>query len=82
MVCVPCIFLPILLAIYLKFIQPIVFRFIPNKWKVKFDSIFYPTCSIDAPKSSSKEKIEETIDLNSELKNHNESLNNENKKDS
>uniref|UniRef100_A0A0N5B7B3 UPF0729 protein n=1 Tax=Strongyloides papillosus TaxID=174720 RepID=A0A0N5B7B3_STREA len=54
MVCVPCIFLPILLAIYLKFIQPIVLKFVPERWKAKLDSILYPTCPINIQQQSTR----------------------------
>ncbi|CEF71358.1 Uncharacterised protein family UPF0729-containing protein [Strongyloides ratti] len=47
MVCIPCIFLPIILAFYLKFIQPIILRYVPERWKSKLDSILYPTCPIN-----------------------------------
>ncbi|VDN06826.1 unnamed protein product [Thelazia callipaeda] len=46
MVCVPCILLPIVLAIYIRFIQPIVFRLLPESWRVAFDAVMYPTCRI------------------------------------
>lgn len=49
MVCVPCIILPVLLAIYLRFIQPFILRFVPEQWKVKFDAYLYPTCPIQRP---------------------------------
>lgn len=53
MVCVPCILLPILLAIYIRFIQPIVFRLLPESWRTTFDAILYPTCPTGVPLSSS-----------------------------
>ncbi|EFO17138.1 hypothetical protein LOAG_11362 [Loa loa] len=46
MVCVPCILLPILLAIYIKFIQPVVFRLLPESWRTTFDAVLYPTCPV------------------------------------
>ncbi|VDD94423.1 unnamed protein product [Enterobius vermicularis] len=46
MVCVPCLILPVILAIYLKFIQPYVLRLFPESWRAKFDAILYPTCPI------------------------------------
>ncbi|ETN73959.1 hypothetical protein RB195_017168 [Necator americanus] len=49
MVCVPCIFLPILLAIYLKFIQPYVLRFLPERWVTFLDPYLYPTCPAKPP---------------------------------
>ena len=49
MVCVPCIFLPFLLAIYLKFVQPFILRLVPERWKIWFDSILYPTCPVKVP---------------------------------
>ncbi|KAH7726431.1 UPF0729 protein F18A11.3 [Aphelenchoides avenae] len=54
MVCVPCIILPVILAIYLKFIQPFIMRFVPDSWKARIDSILYPTCPVAAPKSQPK----------------------------
>ncbi|VDL74713.1 unnamed protein product [Nippostrongylus brasiliensis] len=45
MVCLPCIFLPVLLAIYLKFIQPIL----PQRWVEFLDPILYPTCPAKPP---------------------------------
>ncbi|CAJ0608384.1 unnamed protein product [Cylicocyclus nassatus] len=55
MVCVPCIFLPILLAIYLKFIQPFVLRILPEKWVTFLDPYLYPTCPAKPPPTVSKE---------------------------
>uniref|UniRef100_A0AC35EX49 Uncharacterized protein n=2 Tax=Panagrolaimus sp. PS1159 TaxID=55785 RepID=A0AC35EX49_9BILA len=46
MVCLPCIILPVCLAIYLRFIQPLILRFVPEGWKQKFDAYLYPTCPI------------------------------------
>uniref|UniRef100_A0A914CK91 Uncharacterized protein n=1 Tax=Acrobeloides nanus TaxID=290746 RepID=A0A914CK91_9BILA len=58
MVCVPCIILPVLLAIYLKFIQPFIMRFVPEAWKVKLDAILYPTCPVKAPPPQKKKSEE------------------------
>lgn len=63
MVCVPCIILPVLLAIYVKFIQPLILRFVPDRWKAKFDAFLYPTCPIQKQPvntTDSKEDEEET----------------------
>ncbi|WKX93084.1 hypothetical protein Q1695_010817 [Nippostrongylus brasiliensis] len=49
MVCLPCIFLPVLLAIYLKFIQPYVYRILPQRWVEFLDPILYPTCPAKPP---------------------------------
>ncbi|CAJ0585839.1 unnamed protein product, partial [Mesorhabditis spiculigera] len=49
MVCVPCIILPVLLAIYLKFIQPLIMRFMPERWVHFLDPILYPTCPVKIP---------------------------------
>uniref|UniRef100_A0A914Z6F8 Uncharacterized protein n=1 Tax=Panagrolaimus superbus TaxID=310955 RepID=A0A914Z6F8_9BILA len=49
MVCVPCIILPVLLGLYLRFIQPFILRYIPEGWKEKFDAYLYPTCPIKRP---------------------------------
>ncbi|KJH47736.1 hypothetical protein DICVIV_06203 [Dictyocaulus viviparus] len=54
MVCVPCIFLPILLAIYLYFIQPLVLRFLPQRWVSALDSILYPTCPAKPPTNANE----------------------------
>ncbi|VDN52178.1 unnamed protein product [Dracunculus medinensis] len=64
MVCVPCIILPVILAIYLKFIQPFILRFLPQSWRSKFDAILYPTCPL-------QEQIElnATVNLNKNVTN-------------
>ncbi|WKX90277.1 hypothetical protein Q1695_009263 [Nippostrongylus brasiliensis] len=49
MFCLPCIFLPVLLAIYLKFIQPYVYRILPQRWVEFLDPILYPTCPAKPP---------------------------------
>ncbi|KAJ1370125.1 hypothetical protein KIN20_031784 [Parelaphostrongylus tenuis] len=49
MVCVPCIFIPVLLAIYLYFIQPFILRFLPERWVNFLDPILYPTCPAKPP---------------------------------
>lgn len=46
MVCLPCILPPILLAIFIKFVQLIVLRLLPESWKTAFDALLYPTCPI------------------------------------
>uniref|UniRef100_A0A915E628 Uncharacterized protein n=1 Tax=Ditylenchus dipsaci TaxID=166011 RepID=A0A915E628_9BILA len=51
MVCVPCILLPFLLAIYLKFIQPFVLKFVPQAWKARLDALLYPTATCPLPKN-------------------------------
>ncbi|VDM40709.1 unnamed protein product [Toxocara canis] len=58
MVCVPCIILPILLAIYLKFIQPYVLHLLPESWRIKFDAILYPTCPARPPPPVQKESVD------------------------
>uniref|UniRef100_A0AAF5PY37 Uncharacterized protein n=1 Tax=Wuchereria bancrofti TaxID=6293 RepID=A0AAF5PY37_WUCBA len=74
MVCVPCILLPVLLALYIKFIQPIVFRFLPQSWRTTFDELLYPTCSIQIPSTTSAQdatvtgKIVEVDDENIQKK--------------
>uniref|UniRef100_A0AC34QKC8 Uncharacterized protein n=1 Tax=Panagrolaimus sp. JU765 TaxID=591449 RepID=A0AC34QKC8_9BILA len=62
MVCVPCIILPVLLAIYVRFIQPFILRFVPEQWKTKFDAFLYPTCPI--PKRQKPAVEEQTEDEN------------------
>lgn len=57
MVCVPCIILPVLLAIYLKFIQPLIMRFVPDSWKAKVDAVLYPTCPVSIPKPASSTEL-------------------------
>ncbi|KAK5966091.1 hypothetical protein GCK32_013052 [Trichostrongylus colubriformis] len=63
MVCLPCIFLPVLLAIYLKFIQPLIFRMLPERWVTYMDSILYPTCPAKPP-SSAHNKSEGSAECN------------------
>ncbi|KAL6733717.1 hypothetical protein Aduo_004342 [Ancylostoma duodenale] len=58
MVCVPCIFLPILLAIYLKFIQPYILRILPERWVNFLDPYLYPTCPAKPPPPVVKESNE------------------------
>ncbi|KAF8361051.1 hypothetical protein PRIPAC_87974 [Pristionchus pacificus] len=55
MVCVPCIFLPILAAIYIKFIQPFILRMLPERWATFLDPILYPTCPVKIPPPMKKE---------------------------
>uniref|UniRef100_A0A914HD85 Autophagy protein 5 n=1 Tax=Globodera rostochiensis TaxID=31243 RepID=A0A914HD85_GLORO len=54
MVCVPCIILPFVLAIYLKFVQPFILRFVPQRWKLWFDSVLYPTCPVKPTTDAAK----------------------------
>lgn len=63
MVCVPCILLPFLLALYLKFIQPIIFRLLPEAWKTRFDAILYPTCPARIPAQPSAPPPEDFTDI-------------------
>ncbi|MFH4981961.1 hypothetical protein AB6A40_008670 [Gnathostoma spinigerum] len=56
MVCIPCIILPVILFIYIRFIQPLVLRLLPPAWMAKFDAIFYPTCPARPPSPSKKEQ--------------------------
>ncbi|CAD6194053.1 unnamed protein product [Caenorhabditis auriculariae] len=58
MVCLPCIFLPVLMAIYLKFIQPYVYRLLPESWVHFLDPILYPTCPAKPPPSDEKQESE------------------------
>uniref|UniRef100_A0A1I7RPW8 UPF0729 protein C18orf32 homolog n=2 Tax=Bursaphelenchus xylophilus TaxID=6326 RepID=A0A1I7RPW8_BURXY len=51
MVCVPCFILPVLVIIYVRFIQPLILKFVPNAWKTKLDSWLYPTCPLDLKKN-------------------------------
>uniref|UniRef100_A0AC35UCL3 UPF0729 protein n=1 Tax=Rhabditophanes sp. KR3021 TaxID=114890 RepID=A0AC35UCL3_9BILA len=62
MVCLPCVVLPIFLAIYLKFIQPLIFRFMPDTWKAKLDSILYPTCPLNIPKNQTETAAKEIME--------------------
>ncbi|CAL2033152.1 unnamed protein product [Caenorhabditis brenneri] len=59
MVCLPCIFLPIMMAIYMKFIMPYVYRFLPERWVTFLDPILYPTCPVKIPEAKNKEEKEE-----------------------
>ncbi|CAI4232247.1 unnamed protein product [Auanema sp. JU1783] len=54
MVCIPCVFLPIALAIYLKFIQPFVYRLMPQSWINFLDKYLFPTCPIQQPEQSTR----------------------------
>lgn len=56
MVCVPCIVLPFLLALYIKFVQPIILRFVPERWKIWFDSLLYPTCPLKIPNENDQQQ--------------------------
>ncbi|CAI5442397.1 unnamed protein product [Caenorhabditis angaria] len=55
MVCLPCIFLPIMMAIYIKFIMPYVYRILPERWVNFLDPYLYPTCPIEIPEPEKKE---------------------------
>uniref|UniRef100_A0A0R3RZP0 Secreted protein n=1 Tax=Elaeophora elaphi TaxID=1147741 RepID=A0A0R3RZP0_9BILA len=46
MVCVLCLLPPIIMVIYIKFIQPLVLRLLPESWRTAFDALLYPTCPI------------------------------------
>ncbi len=52
MVCIPCIILPVVLAIYLRFIQPFILYMLPTSWRVRVDTWLYPTCPVRLPPSS------------------------------
>lgn len=57
MVCVPCIILPILVVIYVRFIQPLIIRFVPESWRTRIDAILYPTCPVnleDRPRTTTE----------------------------
>ncbi|CAI2345414.1 unnamed protein product [Caenorhabditis sp. 36 PRJEB53466] len=54
MVCLPCIFLPIMMAIYMKFIMPYVYRVLPERWVHFLDPILYPTCPVSIPEAEKK----------------------------
>ncbi|CAB3404932.1 unnamed protein product [Caenorhabditis bovis] len=58
MVCLPCIFLPVLMFIYLKFIQPYVYRILPDRIVHLLDPILYPTCPVQVPESSVNKETE------------------------
>ncbi|VDK85040.1 unnamed protein product [Litomosoides sigmodontis] len=59
MVCLPCLLPPILLAIFIKFIQPIILRLLPQSWRKAFDALLYPTCAIP---TAPAENVASTID--------------------
>jgi hypothetical protein len=63
MVCVPCIVVPFLMVIYLKFVQPFILRFVPERWKTRFDSWLYPTCPVSVPKkrNESEQMVQKAI---------------------
>ncbi|VDO89391.1 unnamed protein product [Heligmosomoides polygyrus] len=52
MVCLPCIFLPALLAIFQKLIKPSISRFLPERWVNVPDPVLYPTCPAKPPPAS------------------------------
>lgn len=55
MVCIPCIILPVALWIYMKFIQPLILRILPQAWREKVDNWLYPTCPVKAPPTKKSE---------------------------
>ncbi|KRZ90197.1 UDP-N-acetylglucosamine transporter [Trichinella sp. T8] len=46
MVCIPCILVPFFLWLYIKFIQPLIWRYVPEKWRTTVDYWLYPTCKV------------------------------------
>ncbi|KRZ60978.1 UDP-N-acetylglucosamine transporter [Trichinella nativa] len=46
MVCIPCILVPFFLWLYIKFIQPFIWRYVPEKWRTSVDYWLYPTCKV------------------------------------
>ncbi|XP_063815230.1 UPF0729 protein C18orf32 homolog [Pseudophryne corroboree] len=54
MVCIPCIVIPVLLWVYKKFLEPIVYPFISPF----INRIWPKKCVQSAPASASKEKAE------------------------
>ncbi|KRX80171.1 UDP-N-acetylglucosamine transporter [Trichinella sp. T6] len=46
MVCIPCILVPFFLWLYIKFIQPLIWRYVPAKWRTSVDYWLYPTCKV------------------------------------
>ncbi|KRX47850.1 UDP-N-acetylglucosamine transporter [Trichinella murrelli] len=46
MVCIPCILVPFFLWLYIKFIQPLIWRYVPEKWRTSVDYWLYPTCKV------------------------------------
>ncbi|KRY30448.1 UDP-N-acetylglucosamine transporter [Trichinella spiralis] len=46
MVCIPCILVPFFLWLYIKFIQPLIWRYVPEKWRTRVDYWLYPTCKV------------------------------------
>ncbi|VDK29248.1 unnamed protein product [Gongylonema pulchrum] len=67
MVCIPCILLPIVLAIYIKFIQPIIFRLLPESWRTTFDALLYPTCPVPVTQPVPTEDKASTHDQSAQL---------------
>lgn len=65
MVCLPCLLPPILLAIFIKFVQPVILRLLPESWKKTFDALLYPTCPIPtapADVASTSDKVPDAHD--------------------
>ncbi|PAV90212.1 hypothetical protein WR25_08299 [Diploscapter pachys] len=55
MVCVPCILLPALMFIYMKFIAPYLYRILPERWVHILDPYLYPTCPVKIPEAEGNE---------------------------
>uniref|UniRef100_A0A1I8A8A5 UPF0729 protein n=1 Tax=Steinernema glaseri TaxID=37863 RepID=A0A1I8A8A5_9BILA len=58
MVCVPCIILPVITFVYIRFIQPLIYRLMPENWRIWLDSVLYPTCPLQIPKPAEKKETE------------------------
>jgi len=52
MVCIPCILVPVLLWLYCKFLQPLIMKYVPAKYRNWLDGILYPTCPLQPPPSA------------------------------
>ncbi|KRZ69286.1 UDP-N-acetylglucosamine transporter [Trichinella papuae] len=60
MVCIPCILVPFFLWLYIKFIQPLVWRYVPEKWRTSVDYWLYPTCKASDIPGDDKKTSEKT----------------------
>ncbi|KAL1234698.1 UPF0729 protein [Trichinella pseudospiralis] len=63
MVCIPCILVPFFLWLYIKFIQPLIWRYVPAKWRTSVDYWLYPTCKASNIPGDDKKTSEKTKEM-------------------
>uniref|UniRef100_A0A0N4Z6T2 Uncharacterized protein n=1 Tax=Parastrongyloides trichosuri TaxID=131310 RepID=A0A0N4Z6T2_PARTI len=61
MVCLSCVILPIFFALYLRFLQPILLRFIPVKWLQKLEMRMEPTCGVEIPNCNVPSRSDDSL---------------------